>query len=475
MEELILLFQEYIGKQPEKIIQLSGSGSNRKYFRLSHGETSLIGVEGTSFDENKAFITLCRHFSEQNLPVPEIIFHTSDLMYYLQKDLGNTSLFDFISEGRNTGNFSEKEINLLKKTISLLPDFQFKGADNLDFSVCYPQESFDKRTIFWDLNYFKYYYLKTSGIEFQENLLEDDFEQFAEILLQDKSDTFLYRDFQSRNVMIHDNEPFFIDFQGGRKGPVYYDVSSFLWQAKANFPETLREELLDVYLNALKKHQPEINKDSFKKRLKYFVLFRTLQVLGAYGFRGNIEKKKHFIESIPFALNNLKELLQNDFIEFPYLQKILNELLLPLNPLKGTSWDKENNLQITIYSFSYKKGIPEDESGNGGGYIFDCRAIHNPGKYDEYKPLTGLDQPVKDFLEKDGEIIDFLKNIRTIADKHVERYIERNFTNLMLAFGCTGGQHRSVYSAQHLADYLSKKYPVKIKLIHREQGINKEY
>ena len=532
MEELKQLFQRYTGNCPETITPLSGSGSNRRYFRLSNPEISLIGVEGTSVEENKAFITLSEHFYQQGLPVPQVFAESENSLFYLQEDLGDVSLFDAISAGRKTGIFSGEEKELLRQTIAALPDIQWRGAEGLDFSICYPQPDFNKRTVLWDLNYFKYYFLKMSDIEFQENLMENDFENFAGVLLQEQADTFLYRDFQSRNVMIHNGKPYFIDFQGGRKGPVYYDVASFLWQAKANFPDELRNELLDVYLKALSKYQPHINQLNFKKRLRYFVLFRILQVLGAYGFRGYIEKKPHFIESIPFALNNLKELLQNDFPEIPYLKE-----LLPLNPLKGT-WSEQKpkssgvsarrslrlrrvknkallckyasqrlafsndvvgdyaerlvvkdyaecqaqsnyglsrsksplgDLGVTIYSFSYKKGIPEDASGNGGGYVFDCRAIHNPGKQEEFKQLTGLDQPVIDFLEKDGEILTFMEEIYKLADKHIERYIERGFTNLMFSFGCTGGQHRSVYAAQRLYEHIMENYNVKVKIIHREQ------
>ena len=498
MEELKQLFQQYTGSLPEIITLLSESGSNRKYFRLSNPGISLIGVEGASVEENKAFIALSNHFYKQELAVPQVFAESGNNRFYLQEDLGNTRLFDAISDGRKTGIFSEREKELLKQTVSQLPDIQFKGAKDLDFSICYPQPDFDKRTVFWDLNYFKYYFLKMSGIEFQENLLENDFENFANILLQEQTGTFLYRDFQSRNVMIHNGKPYFIDFQGGRKGPVYYDVASFLWQAKANFPNELRNELLDVYLEVLSKYQP-VNQANFKKQLRYFVLFRILQVLGAYGFRGYIEKKSHFIESIPFALNNLNELLQDDFPEISYLKNLL--VKLPLNPNARRSLrlrhvknkallckyasqrlafsndvvkDYAKLLRVTIYSFSYKKGIPEDISGNGGGYVFDCRAIHNPGKYEEYKNLTGLDQPVIDFLEKDGEILTFLEEIYKLADKHIERYIEREFTSLMFSFGCTGGQHRSVYAAQCLYEHVMQRYNIKVTVIHREQNILSE-
>ncbi len=472
MNELSDLFLRYTNRQPKAIEILPESGSNRKYYRLTDiGNKTVIGVIGTSLDENLTFIKLSNHFKKFFLPVPEILFVAEDNMSYLLEDLGNTSLFDFISEGRKTGIFSEEEQILLKETIDSLPDFQYKGAENLDFSICYPQTEFDRRTIMWDLNYFKYCFLKVSGLEFREDLLENDFEQFSNILLSDnRSTTFMYRDFQSRNVMVVDKKVYFIDFQGGRRGPVYYDVASFLWQAKANFPNSLRNDLLKVYLQSLKKYQPDVNENSFKEQLRYFVLFRILQVLGAYGFRGYIEKKSHFLESIPYAFANLKELLETSFPTCFYLQEILQQLIQKEELKRQAEIIEKDQLIVTIYSFSYRKGIPEDTSGNGGGYVFDCRSIHNPGRYEAYKKLTGLDQPVIDFLEKDGEITLFMKNVYALANKHVERYLERKFTHLMFSFGCTGGQHRSVYAAQHLADYLSQKYPVKIVLKHREQN-----
>ena len=337
----------------------------------------------------------------------------------------------------------------------------------MDFSYCYPLATFNRRSVLWDLNYFKYCFLKATGLEFQENLLEDDFERMADTLLQIEPQVFMYRDFQSRNVMIREGKPYFIDFQGGRKGPFYYDVASFLWQAKANYPDSLRQELLDEYLDALRPYHT-IDKEQFLTTLRHFVLFRTLQVLGAYGFRGYFEKKAHFIQSVPYAIENLRQLLETDFPEYPYLCLMLRKLTeLP----QFASIRNRRKLTVRVMSFSYKKGIPEDPSGNGGGYVFDCRAVHNPGKYEQYKQLTGRDKPVIDFLEQDGEILQFLEHVDALADAHVQRFLERGFTNLSICFGCTGGQHRSVYSAEHVAHHLNEKFGVRIRLIHREQHI----
>lgn len=465
-ELLAQLYQSYTGEAPTSIEPLPGAGSNRKYFRLK-GKESLIGVYGTSTEENRAFIYMARHFSQKGLPVPRILAEAPDQSAYLQDDLGDISLFQLIKQGRESGNFSDEETNILKRTIRLLPQIQFEGSKDMDFSYCYPLATFNRRSVLWDLNYFKYCFLKATGLEFQENLLEDDFERMADTLLQIEPQVFMYRDFQSRNVMIREEKPYFIDFQGGRKGPFYYDVASFLWQAKANYPDSLRQELLDEYLDALRPYHA-IDKEQFLTTLRHFVLFRTLQVLGAYGFRGYFEKKAHFIQSVPYAIENLRQLLETDFPEYPYLCLMLRKLTeLP----QFASIRNRRKLTVRVMSFSYKKGIPEDPSGNGGGYVFDCRAVHNPGKYEQYKQLTGRDKPVIDFLEQDGEILQFLEHVDALADAHVQRFLERGFTNLSICFGCTGGQHRSVYSAEHVAHHLNEKFGVRIRLIHREQHI----
>ena len=475
-------------------------GSNRIYTRETDetGKT-IIRVVGTNRDENRAFIYMSRHFSQLGLPVPKVLWVSEDEMSYTQEDLGDTLLFDAIKHGRETGNFNETERTLLERTLRALAHIQIEGARDFDWSKCFPIPAMDERSIRWDLNYFKYCFLKGTKIEFSEPDLEDDFDRMVSNLTAERSYSetvlqqsglstqwsFLYRDFQSRNVMIKDGKPYFIDFQGGRKGPTQYDVASFLWQAKANIPASLREELIDAYLDELEKieistHQsPITNRDSWKESLKHFVLLRTLQVLGAYGYRGYFERKPHFLESIPNALINLEEIFtQNPELQQEYPTLFLLSKYLPRTTVERRSTDGQSQCQalvVTIYSFSFKRGIPADESGNGGGYVFDCRSTHNPGKYDEYKALTGLDQPVIDFLEKDGEILTFLNSVYALVDHHVERFLERGFDHLQVAFGCTGGQHRSVYCAEHLAAHLKEKYNVQIELIHRERAITKTF
>lgn len=506
MEKLIELYKKWAGEEPADVIKLAGQGSNRQYFRIirQDGDT-VIGVIGTSRDEDHAFIYLARHFQLRQLPVPQILAVSDDELCYLQTDLGGTSLFDAIKGGRDAGGrYNQKEKELLKKTIRELPNIQIRGARGLDWQNCYPQPEFDVDSVLFDLNYFKYCFLKPSGLDFHELKLEANFRLMAKDLTSEQVDSFLYRDFQARNVMLDaGGNPYFIDFQGGRKGPYYYDLASFLWQASARYSNKLRRELVSEYYEALKLYTEVPSVRHFVTRLSLFVLFRTLQVLGTYGFRGYFERKKHFIESIPPAMDNLRELLKmgEDVFPYPYMMDMLRRLTeLPQyahieqpaasradgyktadsnvyvahpqdGPATFSKYDGKGPLRVRVFSFSYRKGIPEDTSGNGGGYVFDCRSTHNPGRYEPYKKLTGLDEPVIRFLEDDGEILTFLESVYKLADAHVQRYIDRGFTDLMFSFGCTGGQHRSVYSAQHLAEHIHNKFGIEVHVCHREQGI----
>ena len=476
METLHRLASNFYKKTKYNITELPQSGSNRRYFRITPedypAQNSTIGVIGESVEENKAFISISKTFSENGIPVPKLIAHSSDMSCYLQEDLGQLTLFDAIASGRKSGSFNSTETELLKKTIYLLPIIQHIGPVGFDFNDCYPIKEFDRQSIFFDLNYFKYCYLKGTGVEFDEVRLERDFEKFAEELLLHNGDTFMYRDFQSRNVMITEGEPYFIDFQGGRKGPIYYDVASFLWQAKANIPESLRSDLIDIYLDSLSTFKT-IKRRDFIRTLHHFVLFRLLQVLGAYGFRGKFERKEHFLMSIPAAINSLDSLLEEGFDQFPYLCDVLKRMINRYNANIYNHPDGKS-LYVRIFSFSYKKGIPEDISGNGGGYIFDCRALPNPGRETQYRNVTGMDTPVIDFFaQHKKETEEFFESVFSLADKHIENYLERGFTDLQFSFGCTGGQHRSVYCAEKLAKHLHEKYNIRICLCHREQRVEK--
>lgn len=471
MAESILkpLFESYTGTALTEITELPASGSNRRYFRLKGGNISLIGAIGTNLQENHSFIYLARHFREKGLRVPAVLAVSEDGQAYIQEDLGDQVLFGMVAQGRESGLYSSVETDLLRRTIEQLPRLQFVGAQGLDWKNCYPQEAFDARMVDFDLNYFKYCFLKATGLEFNEIELQEDFEKLKEDLLKEDDNTFLYRDFQARNVMIKDGDPWFIDFQGGRRGPIYYDVASFIWQARSRFPEDLKQDLIRTYLRALQQFK-QVNEDEFRSRLRLFVLFRTLQVLGAYGFRGYFEKKPHFLASVPYALSNLRKLLETPFEDYPYLNSILSRLasMPELNEIP-----QDHRLSVHIYSFAYKKGIPADTTGNGGGYVFDCRSVNNPGKYEYYRQFNGTDPEVIKFLEDDGEVFTFLDSVYKLVDAHAKRFIERKFTNLQVCFGCTGGQHRSVYCAEHLARHLMDKFDIKVTVTHRELNIEK--
>lgn len=503
MEQLKKLYTETTGLGIVSCTALPSAGSNRRYYRIQGSDGStLIGAVGTSRDENHAFCYLSSHFSMQRLPVPSVLGTSQDGLRYLQTDLGDMSLFAAIKGGRDAGGrYTKGEKDLLHRTIAMLPRIQILGARNLDFSQCYPQESLDETNVLFDLNYFKYCFLKTTGLDFHELKLEASFQLMARDIVGIPGEAFMYRDFQARNVMLDaEGNPFFIDFQGGRRGPVQYDVASFLWQASARYSDQLREQLIDTYLENLSQYV-EVNAKAFRHDLNLCVLFRILQVLGAYGFRGYFERKQHFVESIPGAMDNLRQLLADGGCPYPYLREVLTALVQmprfapqdakPIaradgykvtesNPYKAhpsdgpatfSRYDGKGPLVVRVYSFSYRKGIPEDTSGNGGGYVFDCRSTHNPGRYEPYKQLTGLDEPVIRFLEDDGEILSFLDSVYRLAEAHIHRYLQRGFTNLMFSFGCTGGQHRSVYCAQHLAEHIHRLFGVEVHVCHREQGI----
>ena len=464
------LFSTYTGRPAEEITELNSSGSNRRYYRIRGGGVSLVGVIGTRKEENDAFRYLSQHFLEKRIPVPKVFAASEDGMAYIQEDLGDTLLFDAVSHGRESGEYSALERHLLCRTLEKLPRIQFVGAQDLDFNRCFPEPAFGPRMILFDLNYFKYCFLKATGLEFDEVRLQDDFETLGADLLEDVGNTFMYRDFQARNVMIRDGEPWFIDFQGGRRGPIWYDVASFVWQARARYPEDLRQEMIDSYLRTLKGFDPTVDETRFRERLRLFVLFRTLQVLGAYGFRGYFEKKPHFLASVPYAIDSLRRLVQTPLTRYPYLNEVLVKLTrMPQFYESGA----EKRLEVSISSFAFKKGIPADPSGNGGGYVFDCRSINNPGKYEYFRQFNGMDPEVIKFLEDDGEVTAFLQNVYPLVDAHVKRFIERKFTHLQVSFGCTGGQHRSVYCAEKLAAHLAAKFDIRITVNHRELDIEK--
>lgn len=464
------LFEQWAGESPELVLPLAPSGSERIYYRLQNNKHSAIGAYSPNPKENKAFLHFSHHFKAKGLPVPEIYTSNPDKNIYLQEDLGFTTLYSYLLQKGEY--FPDYLIQIYKKVVDQLARLQIIGGEGLDYSLCYPRAAFDKQSILWDFNYFKYYFLKLCGMPFDEQALEEDIHRLAGFLLKADCNFFMFRDFQTRNIMIKGGEPYFIDYQGGRKGALQYDLASLLYQAKANIPWDIRIELLGHYLDTVEQ-LIDVDREQFTSFYYGYVLIRCIQVLGAYGFRGLYERKEHFLKSIPFAIRNLKWLLDNVElpVEIPHLKNVLQAIIHskqfePFDKIKGAS----SLLAISINSFSYKNGgIPEDHSGNCGGFVFDCRHIHNPGRYEPYKKLNGRDEPVINFLRHHSNIDDFLNNIFRIVDNAVENYIDRSFTHLMINIGCTGGQHRSVYAADTLYKHLHEKYGIKIKLQHIEQ------
>jgi aminoglycoside/choline kinase family phosphotransferase len=462
--ELKEAYRRHFGCEPETVTRVSAGGSNRRYVRLVSAAGSAVATIGIVKAENRAFLYMSRHLAAEGLNVPAILYASRDWMCYLQQDLGDLSLAKVLERESASGRYGGAAKALLADVVSTLADIQYKGARDMDWSVCYPSESFDRRMVEWDLSYFKYCFLKLTSFEIDEQALQDDFDSLADKLLAVPCDCFMYRDFQSRNVMLCGDTPYFIDYQGARRGPAHYDLVSFLWQARMRYPASLKAALTEVYLDSLEAYR-DVDREAFREELKHFALFRTLQVLGAYGFRGLHEGKGHFLQSIPAALRNLKELAARLKDDYPYIYRMASALSADAGLMKVPQME-EGVLTVEVCSFSFRKGMPKDFSGNGGGYVFDCRGLNNPGRYRQYDHSTGLDADVIDFIERDGGAAEYLSHIFPVAEKHVARYVERGFSHLMFSFGCTGGQHRSVYCAHALAGHLAGLFP-EVKVVER--------
>lgn len=470
LELLNDLFQRWCGEPVLSINKLPASGSPREYYRINGTKSTVIGAINLDREENEAFIEFSRHFHSKGLAVPEILLVDLDNHAYLQEDLGDITLFDYIFKVRNNGTFPNELIEVYKEVLSELQRFQITGAKGLNYAVCYPRASFDRQSMQWDLSYFKYYFLKLAGIPFNEQELENDYTTLIDYLLDQDTNYFLYRDFQSRNVMLRDRKPCFIDYQGGRKGALQYDVASLLYDSKADIPPEVREELLEHYIAGLANY-PSVDAEKFRESYYAYALIRIMQAMGAYGFRGFYEKKTHFLQSIPYALNDLKWILKNvNFsIEIKSLLKVYKDLLKA--PKLKRFQDKEgrkSTLTVSVNSFSYKHGLPNDPHGHGGGYVFDCRVITNPGRLDQYCKMNGKDKEVIAFLDQESDANEFLSSAFSMVDMSIDKYEERNFSHLSVNFGCTGGQHRSVYCAERLAEHLRESQSVRISIWHRE-------
>jgi len=469
MDVLKQLFERHFRSSAERVQPLQGQlgGSGRKIVRLANEKVSAIGILYHVREENAAFLEFSRHFRGHGLPVPEIYAQELSQGAYLEEDLGDTTLFEFLSKNRTGDSIAPQAVKAYRKVVDLLPRFQVEAGRDLNYKVCYPRGSFDRQSIAWDLNYFKYYFLRLAGIAFNEQALEDDFHRLTKFLLSAPRDYFLYRDFQSRNIMLRDGQPFFLDYQGGRKGALQYDIASLLYDAKADLPPELRQQLVDHYLDALGNFIT-FDRDAFMQYYYAYVYIRIMQALGAYGFRGFYERKAHFLQSVPYALKNVRWLLHNVKlpIALPTLMDAFNSMLA--SEKLQTVASSGELLTVRIFSFSFHRGLPKDETGNGGGFIFDGRSLPNPGREQQFKPLTGRDAPVIDYLSQHDSVHQFLASATTLVDASVSSYQRRGFKNLMVSFGCTGGQHRSVYLAEQLAKHLRGRNGVEVLVHHRE-------
>jgi len=469
MNILQRLFEQHFGSPADHVRPIGDKlgASGRRILRLSNSQHSAIGILYNVREENVAFVEFSRHFRRHGLPVPEIYAEELDAGAYLEEDLGDLTLFQFLTKNRSGEKIAPQAVETYKKVVAVLPRFQVEAERDLDYSVCYPRASFDQQSIAWDLNYFKYYFLRLAGIGFNEQALEDDFHRLTDFLLSADREYFLYRDFQSRNTMLRDGEPFFLDYQGGRKGALQYDIASLLFDAKADLPPSLRQELLNDYLDELAGHIA-LDRDAFLRYYYAYVYVRIMQAMGAYGFRGLYEGRPIFVQSIPYALKNVRWLLENVElpIALPALMGAFGEIV-DSDRLRSVRADGET-LTVRIMSFSFLCGLPRDTTGHGGGFVFDARSLPNPGREEQFKSATGRDAPVIEYLEKEESVHRYLANAITLVDGSVDKYQQRGFKSLSVWFGCTGGQHRSVYLAEQLARHLRARGGVEVEVRHRE-------
>ena len=470
IDALKKLFEQHFRTPAARIQPLQGKlgGSGRNIIRLSAEKVSAIGILYNVREENIAFLEFSRHFRRHGLPVPEIYGEDLDNGAYLEEDLGDTTLFESLSKTRTGDTIAPEAIEAYRKVVAVLPRFQVEAGRDLNYKVCYPRDSFDRQSIAWDLNYFKYYFLRLAGIPFNEQALEDDFDHLTDFLLSAPRDYFMYRDFQSRNIMLRGGLPYFLDYQGGRKGALQYDIASLLYDAKADLPPELRHQLLDLYIEKLGTYA-DVKPEAFLHHYYAYVYVRILQALGAYGFRGFYERKPHFLQSVPYALKNLRWLSHNVKlpIALPTLMEAFNSMLAS-EKLQSLA-SEADTLTVRIFSFSFHRGgAPKDESGNGGGFVFDGRSLPNPGREERFKQLTGKDAPVIDYLNQQQSVHQFLASVMSLVDASVNEYQRRGFRNLMVSFGCTGGQHRSVFLAEQVARRLHGRTGVEVVLHHRE-------
>jgi aminoglycoside/choline kinase family phosphotransferase len=474
-EALARLYAQRFGRPPRSMLEVAGDGSNRSYYRLVGEDLrTAIGAVGPDREENRAFLSFTRSFHGAGLPVPELYGEDEAVGVWLEEDLGDTTLFNALVEARKAEprvDFPASILPMYERVVEVLPRFQVEGGRVVDYSVAYPRGAFDRQSMLWDLNYFKYHFLKLAHIPFNEQRLENDYHTLTDFLLRADRRHFLYRDFQSRNIMMVDGEPYFIDYQGGRRGAPQYDIASLLYDAKAAIPDDVRDHLLGHYLDELAKYL-DFDREQFIQLYRGYVLVRIMQAMGAYGYRGFFERKPRFLQSVPFAARNIRGILEEGLpVAVPELEDVLQRIVKEWSSKNETRAERPG-LTVRVSSFSFKRGYPDDDSGHGGGFVFDCRALPNPGRHIEYRTMCGRDAGVVEYIERCSEAHQYWSHVRSLADAQIEEYLRRGFTSLSIGFGCTGGQHRSVYFAERLAAHIRHEFPqVNVTLVHREESL----
>jgi aminoglycoside/choline kinase family phosphotransferase len=468
-DAIVALYSQTLGHPPELVVRLRADGSQRHYYRLGgNGRATVVGAYGPEAEENRAFLAFSRALRKAGLPVPEIYAADESLGIWLEEDLGDTTLFAALTAARATGDgaFPSPVLTSYERVVDTLPRFQVDGARAVDFALAYPRAAFDAQSMLWDLNYFKYHFLKLAHVPFNEQRLENDFVRLVDHLLAADTDYFLYRDFQSRNIMLRAGQPWFVDYQGGRRGAAQYDIASLLYDAKADLPEDVRAHLLERYLDAFARHTGG-DRSRFMEHYPGYVLIRIMQAMGAYGYRGFFERKPRFLESVPYAARNVARLLEAGLpVALPELEGVFRSIVDAWATHEGPM-ASPRGLHVRVSSFSYRDGLPGDESGHGGGFVFDCRSLSNPGRRPELSVHVGTDPEIVRYLEAMPETEVFWKHVTSLVDAHIANFRERNFTDFSVAFGCTGGQHRSVYFAERLARHVRERHPgVAISLRH---------
>ncbi len=459
-DAIVALFTQTFGGPPERVTRLAADGSQRAYYRLAGGAPgSVVGAHGPEPEENRAFLSFSRALRGAGLPVPEIHAADEGLGIWLEEDLGDTTLFAALSDARAGGGaFPASVLACYEQVVELLPRFQVDGARAVDFADAYPRAAFDEQSMLWDLNYFKYHFLKLAHVPFREQRLENDFRRLVDHLLATDTGYFLYRDFQSRNIMLREGRPWFVDYQGGRRGAAQYDVASLLYDAKADLPEDVRAHLLERYLAAFTAHAGG-DRARFLETYNGYVLIRIMQAMGAYGYRGFFERKPRFLESVPYAARNVARLLETGLpVELPEVEAVFRHIVQAWAG-RRSPLESPRGLHVHVSSFSYRDGLPEDDAGHGGGFVFDCRSLSNPGRLAELSGLVGTQPGIATFLEALPETDAFWKHVLALVEAHIANFRQRNFSDFSVAFGCTGGQHRSVYFADRLARHVRERHP----------------